>query len=161
MTNKIDLLKKEIMKSYKYNKPEKPITNRVVLKSYTKKISNFRKIIFSKPSIIIVCGSLFLSSTYFLITAFSQVVEASNSEVNKIFRLYTVKNDTLQSGINYKANQEVLEQQKYTVYTVTSGDNFTKISQKTKNSLEEILSYNDIAINSVLRVGQNLKVQIK
>lgn len=149
------------MKSYKYNKPEKPITNRVVLKSYTKKISNFRKIIFSKPSMFLVFASLFISSTYFLVTAFSQLVQASNQEVGKVFRLYTVKNDPLRGAINYKPNQELLDEQKFTVYTVVAGDNFTKIAQKTKNSVEEVLNYNNIALNSILRVGQNIKVQIK
>lgn len=145
-----------VMRVYKYKKPAKKTNNRVVLKSYTQRLGILGSTIFNKPVFMIGTAGLFLMSNFFLISAFSQVSKADNQEQ---FRLYTSdSNSVLKTNVNYQINPELIEGTKFTFYQIVKGDNLTVISQKTKNTVDEILNNNSLIPQSSLKIGQTLKV---
>jgi LysM repeat protein len=144
------------MRSYRYCKPDKKTSNRVVLKSYTQKLGAATSFVFSKPVFMTATAMMFVASNYFLVTAFSQVSKASSAEP---FRIYSSNNKVKKiENINYIANPEFVKELKFEVYIVEKGDTLSAISKKTKDSLAELIENNKLNGNFMLRIGQPLKV---
>jgi LysM repeat protein len=144
------------MRSYRYCKPVKKTSNRVVLKSYTQKIGLATSFVFSKPVFLTASAMMFVASNYFLVTAFSQVSKAASAEP---FRIYSSNNRAKKvENINYIANPDLVKELKFEVYIVEKGDTLSAISKKTKDSLEELITNNKLSGNFTLRIGQPLKV---
>ncbi len=144
------------MRNYKYCKPAKKTTNKVVLKSYTQKLGNVTSFVFSKPVFLTATTMMFVASNYFLVTAFSQVSKAASAEP---FRIYSSNSKVKKvENINYIANPEFVKELKFEVYIVEKGDTLSAISKKTKDSLQELIENNKLSGNFTLRIGQPLKV---
>jgi LysM repeat protein len=144
------------MKAYKYKKPEKINRNKVNFRSYTQKASFLSSLIFSKPVFLTTTTFLFVLSNYFIVSTFSQVSKADNTDQ---FKLYSVnQNQQKSKTMNFIVNPIKADEIKYDLYEVVSGDNLSIISQKSGDSIAEILLNNKLGDNSILRVGQRLKV---
>ena len=144
------------MRSYRYCKPDKKTSNRVVLKSYTQKLGLATSFVFSKPVFLTASALMFVASNYFLVTAFSQVSKAASSEP---FRIYSSNHKIKKvENINYIANPELVKELKFEVYIVQKGDTLSAISKKTKDSLQELIENNKLTGNFTLKIGQPLKV---
>lgn len=144
------------MKTYRFRKTEKVKPNFVVFKSYSDRINKASNVIFSKPVFITAASALFVLSNYFIVSSFSQVSKADNSQNFKIYTSNSKKKT--QSNINFSPNKNMIKEIKYSVYIVEKGDTLTKIAEKSNNDLADLIQNNKLTDSFRIQIGQRLKI---
>lgn len=89
------------------------------------------------------------------------IAQKYNTTINELMRLNNLSSSVLSVGQQLKvplSSGSNESNQSYEIYTVKSGDTLWNIAKKYNISLSELLSFNNLSSNTMLRIGQQIKI---